>query len=134
MCPRKLPQRRSTRETGFHDYVMEDLLGATSGVISRAMFGGWGLYKDGVIFAIIVEGELFVKADAEGRRVFEAEGSRPFTYTTRTRRKPVAMPYWLVPEAVLESRDRFEEWVRHAVRAATFAVPRRRGRGVVPPA
>lgn len=121
-----MPRRPHARGAGFHDYVMQDLLGTTPGIISRAMFGGWGLYKDGVIFAIIVDGELFVKADAAGRRVFEAEGSRPFTYTTRTRRKPVAMPYWLVPEAVLESRDRFEEWVRHAMRVAASGAPRRR--------
>ena len=82
------------------------------------MFGGWGIYSDGVIFAIIVEGELFFKADEESRRVFEAQGSRQFTYTSRNRPKPVGMPYWLVPEGVLEDRDAFDAWVAHALRSA----------------
>lgn len=112
--------RRHTQDTGFHDYVVHDLLGTTPGIASRAMFGGWGIYHDGAIFAIMVEGELFLKADEEGRRVFEARGSRQFTYTTRTRPTPVAMPYWLVPDEVMEDRDIFDEWVVHAMRAAAW--------------
>ncbi len=111
---------RHIRDTGFHDYVVHDLLGTTPGISSRAMFGGWGIYHDGAIFAIMVEGEFFLKADDEGRRVFEAQGSRPFTYTTRTRPKPVAMPYWLVPGEVMEDKDIFDGWVIHALRAAAL--------------
>ena len=109
---------RSSRDTGFHDYVVDDLLDGKPGIASRAMFGGWGIYHDGVIFAIIVEGELFLKADEESRRVFEAQGSRQFTYTSPSRPTPVGMPYWLVPEGVLEDRDAFDDWVARAIRSA----------------
>ena len=115
---KQVMRRRTSRDTGFHDYVVHDLLGARPGIASRAMFGGWGLYSDGLIFAIIVEGELFFKADEESRRVFEAQGSRQFTYTTRARPTPVGMPYWLVPEGVLEDSDVFDDWVALAIRSA----------------
>lgn len=113
MSPRR--STRGNKDTSFHDYVVHDLLGAVPGVASRAMFGGWGIYKDGVIFAIIVDGNLFFKAEGAHRVFFEAQGSRQFTYTTRTRPTPVAMPYWLVPENVLEDRELFDEWVAHTL-------------------
>ena len=115
---KRLARPKKARDTGFHDYVLNDLLGGKPGITSRAMFGGWGLYHDGVIFAIIVGGELYVKADGKGKQAFKAAGSRPFTYTNRVRRKPVEMPYWLVSEDVMEDADTFEGWVAHAVRAA----------------
>lgn len=105
------------RDDGFHNYVVHDLLGRRPGITSRAMFGGWGIYSDGVIFAIIVDGELFFKVDEASRRVFEAQGSRQFTYTSRSRPKPVAMPYWLVPEGVMEDADLFDDWIARAIRA-----------------
>ena len=114
------------QHAGFQEYVVQDLLGDVAGITSRAMFGGWGIYRDGKMFAVIVEGELFFKADEEGRRAFQALGSRPFTYTTRARSKPVVMSYWLVPDEVMEQRDLLDGWMRHALRAATSARPRRR--------
>ncbi len=41
------------QDKGFHAYVMSYLLGHLIGIRSRAMFGGWGLYKDGIIFGMI---------------------------------------------------------------------------------
>ena len=40
----------------FVEWVTGDLLAQMSGVTARAMFGGYGVYKDGVIFGIIVDG------------------------------------------------------------------------------
>ena len=39
----------------FHEYVIGDVLGHISGITSRKMFGGYGIYLDGVIFAIITD-------------------------------------------------------------------------------
>ena len=48
------------KDLSFHDYVLNDLLAYIAGIRSRPMFGGWGLYKNGIIFAIIVEELGFV--------------------------------------------------------------------------
>ncbi len=46
-------------KNSFDDYVVHDVLGHIDGISARAMFGGHGIYKDGVIFAIIAYDELF---------------------------------------------------------------------------
>ena len=105
------------KDTSFYDYVMQDVLGNVSGVTSRAMFGGWGLYKDSVIFAIIVEDELFFKVDDGNRADFEKYGSRPFTYEGKNG-KHVTMSYWLLPEEVLENTNELHTWLEQAVMAS----------------
>ena len=105
------------RDTTFHDYVVHDVLVSLPGISSRAMFGGWGIYQFGVIFAIIIDGELYFKADAANQPDFESIGSRPFIYE-REGKGPVSMSYWLVPEEVLEDRNLVNDWVKKAVAAS----------------
>ena len=104
----------------FHDYVVLDLLSDIPDVTSRAMFGGYGIYKNGNIFAIIVDGELYFKADEKTKKYFEAHGSRPFTYTKKNGRT-YAMSYWLVPGEILENREKLAEWTDSAVSASSRA-------------
>ncbi len=106
-----MPKRNS-----FHDYVLDDLLAGIPGIASRAMFGGWGIYRDGAIFALIADGELYFKTGDENRPDFEKMKSRPFTYA-RKGKKAVAMSYWLVPPEILEDRTRLGDWVDRAVAA-----------------
>ena len=63
---------------GFKDFVTE-LLSGVGQVTIRNMFGGAGAYADGVMFAIVVDDVLYLKADEVSQRTFEAEGMRPFT-------------------------------------------------------
>lgn len=79
----------------------------------RAMFGGYGFYKDDVIFGIIVEGELFFKACPSAAQYFEAAGAKRFTYQGKS--KIVNMPYWTVPEEVLEESLALNKWVQMAI-------------------
>ncbi len=74
------------------------------------MFGGYGLYKDGIIFGIIVDEELYLKTDETNRKEYESFGSRPFTYD-RGKNQKTTMSYWLIPEDILEDRRRLEELV-----------------------
>ena len=57
------------KDNSFHEYVMRDFLGDISGITSRAMFGGWGVYKDGTIFGIIFDGELYFKVDKSNFKI-----------------------------------------------------------------
>jgi DNA transformation protein len=104
------------KDRSFHDYAVYDLLGDVPGISSRAMFGGWGIYKDGVIFGIIADGALYFKVDDRNRAYFEEAGSRPFTYEGGNR-KPVALPYWLLPEEAMEGGQDLYEWVERSVEA-----------------
>ena len=74
----------------FADYLVE-LLAPLGPVTAKRMFGGFGLYLDGLMFAIIVDDSLYLKADAENRATFAARDMAPFVYERQG--KPVAMAY-----------------------------------------
>lgn len=105
-----------SRSTSFHDYVIHDLLGEMSGITSKAMFGGWGIYREGIIFAIIIGEELYFKVDDSNRKDFESMDSRPFTYKNKNG-KSITMSYWLVPEEVMENREGLRALVHKSVTA-----------------
>ena len=73
---------------GFTDFVL-DLLGPLGGVTARRMFGGGGLFRDGLMFAIIDDDTLFMKVDDGNRPAYLAAGARPFTY--RREERTIAM-------------------------------------------
>lgn len=99
----------------FHDYVIHDVLGGIPGITSKAMFGGYGIYKDGKIFAIIVDGELYFKVDDNTVLDFKKLGSSQFTYEKKDGKK-YAMNYWLLPEEIMEDNEKLELWVGSACR------------------
>ena len=105
------------KDQSFHDYVMSDLFADMPDVRSRAMFGGWGIYKNALMFAIIVDGELYFKVDGRNRAQFEEAGSHPFVF-----HKPsggaITMSYWLAPEAAFDNSQLLLETVESAVAAA----------------
>lgn len=104
------------KNRSFVEYVVHDLLAAYSGITSKAMFGGYALYKDNAVFALIIDEQLYLKADADSAGYFKQHGSQPFTYTNKNG-KTVSMAYYIVPDEVLESRSPLREWL-----ARTFAV------------
>ncbi len=105
------------KDQSFHDYVVHDLLGKMPDITSRAMFGGWGIYKDGFIFAIIADGELYFKVGDNNRADFERAGSHPFVYTGGNH-KPITMSYWLLPEEIMEDEEKLYEWALRSVEAS----------------
>ena len=95
----------------FRDFVLEQL--ATAGrVTPRAMFGGVGLYLDGLFFALIDDDSLYFKADESTRPRYEKAGSKPFCPYPDHPDKP--MGYWQVPAEVLEDPDELAAWAREA--------------------
>lgn len=89
----------------FVEYIVEDLLAEVDGVSARAMFGGFGLYKEGVIVGIVIDDELYLKVDESNRAEYEAEGSTPFSYERKVG-KVVAMSYWKVSSDIIENPEK----------------------------
>lgn len=81
------------------------------------MFGGAGVYYDGVMFAILADDVLYLKTDANSARAFREEGMEPFTYETDGK-GPVVMSYFEVPPRLLEQPDELVAWTREAYRIA----------------
>lgn len=100
---------------GYRDFVLEQLAGAGR-VTPRPMFGGVGLYLDGLFFALIDDDTLYFKADHATRSRYEQAGSRPFCPDPS--RPEQAMGYWQVPAEVLEDPETLSAWAREAVGVA----------------
>lgn len=114
--------------------AIRDLFRPLGTVTVRRMFGGAGIYRDGVILAIEVEGEIYLKADAHTVPDFRAAGSEPFVYDGKG--KPVTMSYWRMPGEAYDDPDAFRPWGEKAWAAAqraqaikAIAASRRRGIG-----
>ena len=99
---------------GFQEFLKDQLAGFGP-VTIRRIFGGAGVYADSVMFALIADDTLYLKADGTTVPAFEAEGMRAFTYTSKGR-KPIAMSCWEVPPRLLEDPDELAEWARAAHR------------------
>ena len=103
----------------FKDYIVEDVLGHIEGITAKRMFGGYSLYLDGKIFAMITsDTDLYFKVDDTNRSEYEARGSHPFVYSgwKDPKRKPITMPYWHISEEIMEDHEKIEELVRDSAR------------------
>jgi DNA transformation protein len=107
----------STRNE-FVDFAVE-LMASWAPVSARKMFGGYGLYREGLMFALVADDELFFKTDADNVAQFEKMGCRPFAYQGRNR--VVQMSYWSAPAASLDSSAEMSEWCQSAYGAALRA-------------
>jgi DNA transformation protein len=112
--PARLTPRSLASSRSFEQFVL-DQLSELGNVIARRMFGGIGLYSNGLFFGIIARDALYLKVDAENLPLFERARSRPFRpYPDR----PGTMKYYAVPVDVLESAPELTKWALGAVRAA----------------
>jgi DNA transformation protein and related proteins len=102
----------------FVDYVVE-LMAEWAAVSARRMFGGYGLYREGFMCALIVEDELFFKTDTNNVAQFKRAGCRPFVYQSQAR--TMQMSYWSAPEASLDSPDEMGRWRQSAYGSALRA-------------
>ena len=104
------------KDKSFYEFVVNDLFAEISGITSVSMFGGLGIYKEGIFFALIFDGELYFKADDINRANYENAGSHPFVYQGKN--KPITLSYWLLPEEIMEDETQLREWVDAAVEAS----------------
>jgi DNA transformation protein and related proteins len=101
---------------GFKEFV-RDLLAGFGPVTIRNIFGGAGVYADGVMFAILADDVLYLKTDAVSAFAFASEGMTPFKYQL-SGKEPVAISYWEVPPRLLEDPEELAIWARQAHRIA----------------
>lgn len=85
-------------------------------VTARAMFGGYGLYCEGIMFALIAYETLYFKVDAGNQERFTEAGMGPFVYDRNG--KAVTMSYYQLPPAVYNDLGLLHNWVEAAVAAA----------------
>lgn len=114
--------------------LLEDSMRGLGPVSVRRMFGGAGIYADGVMFGLIADDTLYLKADEKTKRDFEAEGLGQFIHEGGGR--TVAMSYWRIPERLLDDPDEMVAWARIALgvaQRAAAAKPKRSKTGTSAP-
>lgn len=84
------------------------------------MFGGAGIYADGVMFALVADDVIYLKVDAQNEPDFEREGLPPFTYLAKNNKRAV-MSYRRMPDRLYDDPDELARWAREALSAARRA-------------
>jgi DNA transformation protein and related proteins len=100
--------------------AIKDLFADFGPVRTRKMFGGQGIYSGDRMIAMEVKGEIWIKADANSRAVFEAAGSSPFLYPVKDG-KIATIPYWRLPDAALDDPAELTKWAQLGLQAALRA-------------
>jgi DNA transformation protein and related proteins len=90
-------------------------------VTVKRMFGGAGIWSDGLMFALVFDGAIFLKVDDTTIPDFEREGSRPFVYTrakSQGRVGRASLSYWRLPERLYDDTEELAVWAGRALAIA----------------
>jgi len=98
------------------DFIQE--LFTTFGTVSvRRLFGGAGIYAEGILIGAVFRDEIYLKADAETSARFDAEGCGTFEYATKAGTRAIAS-FRKLPERLYDDADELADWARQALGVA----------------
>ncbi len=103
---------------------IRDLFAPFGPVTVKRLFGGAGISADGLTFALVFDGAIFLKVDDDTIPDFEREGSSPFVYTrakSKGRVGKASLSYWRLPERLYDDPEELAVWARRA-----FAIAERK--------
>jgi DNA transformation protein len=106
------------QQRAFAEFVLEQM-SDISGIGKRAMFGGFGIYRDGLMFALIADEQLYFKASDHLADDFTALGLQPLLYESKG--KAVSLKYYQAPESVFEQSEQMLLWADKAYQCAQRA-------------
>lgn len=112
-----------TKHPDFITHLLE-LYRPMRGVSARRMFGGFGFFKEGLMFALVANDELFLKVDDANRAAFEERELGKFTYEKKG--KEAALSYYQAPAECLDESHLLVEWSMKSFDVALHAVKIRR--------
>ena len=96
---------------------IRDLFAEFGTVHIRRMFGGAGIYAGDVMFGLVSDDLIYLKADAGTVPAFEREKCAPFQYTTKKGKRAV-MSYWRLPDRLYDDPAELAQWAKQAIAVA----------------
>jgi DNA transformation protein len=96
---------------------VEELFAAFGRVAVKRMFGGAGIFADGVMIGLIAGDIIYLKTDEAGAEAFKREGCAQFAYMTR-RGEHMSMSYWRMPDRLYDDPDELARWARASLAVA----------------
>jgi DNA transformation protein len=100
----------------YLNFILEKL-SPIGDIKSRAMFGGYGIFHESLMFALISEDTLYFKVNETNRDMYKKAGSKPF---------PHGISYWEVPTDVLEENKELHEWANISIGIAQKVAKKKR--------
>lgn len=113
----------SNEDQEFTAYVVE-LMQSIGPVCAKGMFGGHGIFLEGLMFALVADSVLYLKVDKYTENDFKAMGLEPFTYNKKG--KEFKMSYFQAPEEALEDREEMNSWATNAYQTALRVASKKR--------
>lgn len=102
----------------FTDYLNE-LFEPFGPVSIRRMFGGYGLYHADIMFALVYQDTLYLKADKSLAAEFISRKLPAFEYQQSG--KKVTLHYYQAPAEVLDDSEQAAEWAKKSFQVALVA-------------
>ena len=113
----------SSEEKEFVAYVV-DLMQSIGPVRAKSMFGGHGIFLEGLMFGLVADSVLYLKVNKETEMDFKTRGLEAFTYNKKG--KEFKMSYYQAPEEALEDHEERKSWANKAYGAALKAASKKR--------
>lgn len=111
---------KTNKNRSFHNYFLSDVFNGIDGISSKSMFGGYGFYKDGIIFAIIADEKLHFKVGSSNQKDYEDYGSAPFVYPMKNG-KTTTLSFWELPADIMEDKEILPSWIEKSVQASLLS-------------
>lgn len=93
---------------------------------ARRMFGGYGIYYEGLMFGLVADDVLYLKGDDENAYFFEDEGLGKFEYAKKGKIAYIA--YYQAPDIIMDDREEAALWARRSWLAAVRADEKKRSK------
>ncbi len=104
------------KRSEFVDHVVELMVGLGQ-VLPKPMFGAWGLFHEGLCFAIVAEDTLYLKGDGVNAARFDAAQMTPFVYESKMGER-IVTSYRQAPADALDNTVNMTQWAREGYEAA----------------
>ncbi len=95
---------------------LHEVFAQLGAINARKMFGGFGIYHNGVMFGLVSDDTLYLKTDKNTAQYFIEKDLHQFEYDKNGKR--IKMSYYMAPEEILENPDDAELWARRAYEVA----------------
>lgn len=86
---------------------------------AKRMFGGYGIYRDALMFALVSDDVLYLKTDEAMAAELAALGMPPFEYTKQGKRTQIS--YYMAPAEIFDDPDTAKRWADRAYAVALLA-------------
>jgi len=108
---RNIDEYHMTVSNDFLGFII-DQLSAWGDVTSRRMFGGAGLFRDGMMFGLVADNIVYLKVDETNKEKYLAAGSSPLKPFPG---RPTILSYFEIPPEILEDAEELIEWVEESL-------------------